>query len=135
MALWKDQFGRDQSGPEPAAKAPEKVSVLAPVGEPAARPAATPHRADASTKESVIAAGLTIEGVFCPSAAALWFLYIWLCFATIIPLFVAFRMQATGAIVFAMFMPSFAILVIQLGWWLGKRDIEMISTALRTALK
>jgi cytoskeletal protein CcmA (bactofilin family) len=64
MALWKDQFGREQSGPEPAAKAPEKVSVLSAVGETAARPAAaaTQNRADASTKESVIAAGLTIEG-------------------------------------------------------------------------
>ena len=62
MALWKDQFGREQSGPEPAAKAPEKVSVLAAVGEPPARPAATQSRADASTKESIIAAGLTIEG-------------------------------------------------------------------------
>jgi cytoskeletal protein CcmA (bactofilin family) len=62
MALWKDQSGREQIVPEPAAKAPEKVSVLAPVGEPAARPAATPNRADAPTKESLIAAGLTIEG-------------------------------------------------------------------------
>lgn len=63
MALWKDQLGGEQSGrPEPAAKAPEKVSVLAAVGEPAARPAATQNRADASTKESIIAAGLIIEG-------------------------------------------------------------------------
>ena len=63
MALWKDQFGREQSGPEPTAKAPEKVSVLAAVAEPAARPATTPSRAaDGAMKESVIAAGLTIEG-------------------------------------------------------------------------
>jgi hypothetical protein len=62
MALWKDQLGREQSGPEPAAKAPEKVSVLAAVGESTARPAATQNRADASTKESVIAGGLIIEG-------------------------------------------------------------------------
>jgi cytoskeletal protein CcmA (bactofilin family) len=62
MALWKDQSGRDQVVPETAPKAPEKVSVLAPVGEPAARPAATPNRAEASTKESLIASGLTIEG-------------------------------------------------------------------------
>ena len=63
MALWKDQFGREQSGPEPAAKAPEKVSVLAAAGEPPARPAANQSRADAaSMKESIIAAGLTIEG-------------------------------------------------------------------------
>jgi cytoskeletal protein CcmA (bactofilin family) len=62
MALWKDQFGREQSGPEPVAKAPEKAAVLAAVGEPAARPAATQNRADGAMKESVIAAGLTIEG-------------------------------------------------------------------------
>jgi cytoskeletal protein CcmA (bactofilin family) len=62
MALWKDQFGREQTGPEPAAKAPEKVSVLSAVNEPTARPAAVPNRADASMKESVIAVGLTIEG-------------------------------------------------------------------------
>jgi len=62
MALWKDQFGREQSGPEPAAKAPEKASVLAAVGEPPARPAANQNRADASMKESIISAGLTIEG-------------------------------------------------------------------------
>ena len=61
MALWKDQFGRDQGTPEPAAKAPEKA-VLAAVGEPAARPPATPAKADAPVKESIIAAGLTIEG-------------------------------------------------------------------------
>ena len=63
MALWKDQFGREQSGPEPAAKAPEKASVLSAVGEPARasdRDAAS--RTDTSTKESIIAAGLTIEG-------------------------------------------------------------------------
>ena len=68
MALWKVQFGRDQSGPEPAAKAAEKASVLSAVGEPTARPAAaatataTQSRTDTSTKESIIAAGLTIEG-------------------------------------------------------------------------
>ena len=63
MALWKDQFGREQSGPEPAVKAPEKVSVLAAAGEPPTRPAANQSRADAaSMKESIIAAGLTIEG-------------------------------------------------------------------------
>ncbi len=62
MALFKDQFGREQSGSEPTAKAPEKVSVLSAVGESTTRPTATPNRADASTKESIIAAGLTIEG-------------------------------------------------------------------------
>ena len=64
MALWKDQLSGEQTArPEPAPKAPEKVSVLAAVGEPAARPAATQNRQDAaSMKESIIAAGLTIEG-------------------------------------------------------------------------
>ena len=62
MALWKDQFGREQGSPEPALKAPEKVATLAAVTEPAARPAAPQHRADAVAKESIIASGLTIEG-------------------------------------------------------------------------
>ena len=62
MALWKDQFGREQSGPEPGSKPPEKVAVLTPATEPAARPGAQPIRADTPVKESVIAAGLTIEG-------------------------------------------------------------------------
>ena len=63
MALWNDQADREKNVTNPAPKAPEKVSVLAPVAEPSSRPAATQHRAaDASTKESIIAAGLTIEG-------------------------------------------------------------------------
>jgi cytoskeletal protein CcmA (bactofilin family) len=62
MALWNDQTGREKNVPEPAPKAPEKVAVLSAVGEPAPRPAATQHRAAASTQESIIAAGVTIEG-------------------------------------------------------------------------
>jgi cytoskeletal protein CcmA (bactofilin family) len=62
MALWNDQSNREKSATDPAPKAPEKVAVLSAVGEPAARPAVTQHRADASGKESIIAAGLTIEG-------------------------------------------------------------------------
>ena len=62
MALWNDQSGREKAVSEPAAKAPEKVAVLSAVGESAPRPAAAPHRADVPAKESVIAAGLTIEG-------------------------------------------------------------------------
>jgi len=62
MALWKDQFGREQSGTESAAKPPEKVAVLSAVGEPAARPPAPQSRADVAVKESVIASGLVIEG-------------------------------------------------------------------------
>lgn len=63
MALWKDEASQ-RSAPEPAPKPAEKVAVLSAVGEPALRPAAapTPGRADATMKESVIAAGLTIEG-------------------------------------------------------------------------
>jgi cytoskeletal protein CcmA (bactofilin family) len=62
MALWNDQAGREKSAPEPAAKAPEKVSVLTPAGDPPIRPAVTQNRAEASAKESVISAGLIIEG-------------------------------------------------------------------------
>lgn len=62
MALWKDQYGREQSGPEPSAKEPEKTaSSLAAVAAEPAR-ASTSKSSDASAKESVIAAGLTIEG-------------------------------------------------------------------------
>jgi cytoskeletal protein CcmA (bactofilin family) len=62
MALWNDQSAREKDVPAPAAKAPEKPAVLSAVGESSPRPAATPHRADVALKESVIAAGLTIEG-------------------------------------------------------------------------
>lgn len=63
MALWSDQTGRDKTASDPAPKAPEKVAVLSAVGESTPRPAATPSRTEtASFKESVIAAGLTIEG-------------------------------------------------------------------------
>ena len=62
MALWKDQFGREQSGPEPPPKAPEKVAVLSAVSDPPPRPAAPQNRADVPAKESIISAGLTIEG-------------------------------------------------------------------------
>jgi cytoskeletal protein CcmA (bactofilin family) len=59
MALWKDQYGREQSGPEPAVKEPEKA-VSAVTAVDSSRSAAA--RADSSTKESIIAAGITIEG-------------------------------------------------------------------------
>ena len=62
MALWNDQAGREKTAPEPAAKAPEKVAVLSAVGESAPRPAANTLRTDAPLKESVISAGLSIEG-------------------------------------------------------------------------
>jgi len=64
MALWKDQSGRETATSEPAVlKAPEKVATLTAVNEPATRPAAAPQtRADGPKTESVISAGLTIEG-------------------------------------------------------------------------
>ena len=63
MALWKDESGREQAvRPEPP-KAPEKVAVLSAVSDQAPRSAPTPQaRPDAALKESVIAAGLVIEG-------------------------------------------------------------------------
>jgi len=63
MALWKDEPARDPAvRPEPP-KAPEKVAVLSAVSDQAPRPAApTQVRTDASMKESIIAAGLVIEG-------------------------------------------------------------------------
>ncbi len=59
MALWKDQYGREQNTPDPA---PEKtVATVASVDTPrTAAPAARPAAVEA--KESVLAAGLTIEG-------------------------------------------------------------------------
>jgi cytoskeletal protein CcmA (bactofilin family) len=63
MALWNDQTGREKSVLEPPpVKAPEKAPVLAAVSDPPARPVATQNRADASMKESLISAGLIIEG-------------------------------------------------------------------------
>jgi cytoskeletal protein CcmA (bactofilin family) len=59
MALWKDQYGREQNSPDPA---PDKPAAAAAVSiETARQPAAQPQpRGDA--KESLLAAGLTIEG-------------------------------------------------------------------------
>ena len=60
MALWKDQYGREQNTPDPA---PDKPAAAAPVSniESARQPApAAQPRGDA--KESLLAAGLTIEG-------------------------------------------------------------------------
>ena len=71
MALWKDQT-RENAPAEPPAKAPEKVAVLSAISDsgtgmrPAAAPittsSSTATRGDVSMKESVISAGLTIEG-------------------------------------------------------------------------
>jgi cytoskeletal protein CcmA (bactofilin family) len=60
MALWKDQYGREQNTPDPAT--PEKP-VAAPVNiETARQTAATPAQPRGDAKESLLAAGLTIEG-------------------------------------------------------------------------
>jgi cytoskeletal protein CcmA (bactofilin family) len=58
MALWKDQYGRDQSTPD--APAEKSAPAAAPVSIDTARQPAAQPRADA--KESLLAAGLTIEG-------------------------------------------------------------------------
>ena len=62
MALWKDESAPQTARQDPPAKTPEKVSILSAVGEQTTRPAATQSRADGTMKESIIAAGLTIEG-------------------------------------------------------------------------
>lgn len=60
MALWKDQYGREQNTPDPAPEKPAvTVANIEPVRSPA-RAAATTAATEA--KESVLAAGLTIEG-------------------------------------------------------------------------
>jgi cytoskeletal protein CcmA (bactofilin family) len=58
MALWKDQYGRDQSTPD--APTEKSAPAAAPVSIDTARQPAAQPRADA--KESLLAAGLTIEG-------------------------------------------------------------------------
>jgi cytoskeletal protein CcmA (bactofilin family) len=62
MALWKDESAREPARLEPAAKAPEKPSVLSAVSDQPVRAAAAQTRPDAPAKESIISAGLTIEG-------------------------------------------------------------------------
>lgn len=61
MALWKDQYGREQTTPEPAA---DKPAASAPVSIESARqqPAAPQQQPRGDAKESLLAAGLTIEG-------------------------------------------------------------------------
>jgi cytoskeletal protein CcmA (bactofilin family) len=61
MALWKDQYGREQGSSEPAS--PEKPAAAVNIEtarQPAAATPPAPARGDA--KESLLAAGLTIEG-------------------------------------------------------------------------
>ena len=60
MALWKDQYGREQNTPEPAADKPAAATPVSNI-ESARQPAAAAQpRGEA--KESLLAAGLTIEG-------------------------------------------------------------------------
>ncbi|HKS54628.1 MAG TPA: polymer-forming cytoskeletal protein [Steroidobacteraceae bacterium] len=60
MALWKDQYGREQNTPDPG---PDKPAAATPVNiESARQPAATPSAPRGDAKESLLAAGLTIEG-------------------------------------------------------------------------
>lgn len=63
MALWKDEPAREPAARTEPPKAPEKVAVLSAVSDQAPRPSPpTQVRTDASMKESIIAAGLVIEG-------------------------------------------------------------------------
>lgn len=65
MALWKDQYGREQATPdkEPAAKETDKAaSALASLDTPRQAAQSRAETARADGKESLIAAGLTIEG-------------------------------------------------------------------------
>jgi hypothetical protein len=59
MALWKDQYGREQNTPEPAA---EKPAAVTPVNIESARQPAAAAQPRGDAKESLLAAGLTIEG-------------------------------------------------------------------------
>jgi cytoskeletal protein CcmA (bactofilin family) len=60
MALWKDQYGREQTAPEPA---PEKTVATVTSVDTSRTAAPAPRPAPAGeAKESVLAAGLTIEG-------------------------------------------------------------------------
>ena len=62
MALWKDQYGREQSTPDPAS---DKPAAAAPVSIESARQqpaAAAQQQPRGDAKESLLAAGLTIEG-------------------------------------------------------------------------
>jgi cytoskeletal protein CcmA (bactofilin family) len=59
MALWKDQYGREQNSPDPA---PDKPAAAAPVSIESARQPAAASAPRGDAKESLLAAGLTIEG-------------------------------------------------------------------------
>lgn len=60
MALWKDQYGREQNTPDPAPDKPAAATPIESARQPAAATPSSAPRGDA--KESLLAAGLTIEG-------------------------------------------------------------------------
>jgi cytoskeletal protein CcmA (bactofilin family) len=60
MALWKDQYGREQGDKEPAAE--KQATPAAPVSIETARQPAAAAQPRGEAKESLLAAGLTIEG-------------------------------------------------------------------------
>jgi cytoskeletal protein CcmA (bactofilin family) len=60
MALWKDQYGRDQGTPDAATEKSAPTAAAAVNIDSARQPAPTQARTDA--KESLLSAGLTIEG-------------------------------------------------------------------------
>jgi len=62
MALWKDQYGRDQGTADNSAKDAEKPAATVASIEPARTAAPQARATTDSGKESLIAAGLTIEG-------------------------------------------------------------------------
>jgi cytoskeletal protein CcmA (bactofilin family) len=63
MALWKDQYGREQGPAADTSKDTDKPAASVASIEPArSSSAAQPQARTADAKESLIAAGLTIEG-------------------------------------------------------------------------
>ena len=62
MALWKDQYGREQGASEPAEKDKAATPAAAPVNIETARQATPAAQPRGDAKESLLAAGLTIEG-------------------------------------------------------------------------
>lgn len=63
MALWKDQYGREQASAESGADKEKQATPAAPINIDTARqPAAATPQARTDAKESLLAAGLTIEG-------------------------------------------------------------------------
>lgn len=62
MALWKDQYGREQNTTPESAPEKPAAATIASIDTPRSAPAPVARAATGETKESVLAAGLTIEG-------------------------------------------------------------------------